>query len=138
MSGADSVDFPPLTPLSGQHEGLAPAGLTSAMEAWTERGYPGFDVRVSRGGKLVYANQVGWRDREAGVPLGEDSIFRIYSMTKPVICTALMVLHEEGKFLLTDLVSDYVPGFSAARVLTGGRLETPDRPMQVRDLMTMT
>jgi len=96
---------------------------------------------VSRRGKIVHADQVGWQDREAGVPLAEDTIYRIYSMTKPIICTALMTLYEEGRFQLVDPVAKYVPAFGETKVMNvDGSLEDQAslRPMQVRDVMTHT
>ena len=82
---------------------------------------------------------MGWQDREAGVPLAEDTIFRIYSMTKPVIYTALMTLYEQARFQLIDPVAKFIPAFGATKVLgPDGALsdQPPLRPMQVRDLMT--
>lgn len=116
--------------------------IRPAMQAYVDgHGYGGMSTLVSRRGKVVHAEQVGWQDREAGVPLAEDTIFRIYSMTKPVICTALMTLYEEGRFQLTDPVAKFIPAFAATQVLgADGGLEAqaPLRPMQVRDLMTHT
>ncbi len=106
-----------------------------------DRGYPGFATLVSRGGELVYRGLVGWQDREADVPMAEDTILRLYSMTKPVVYTALMTLYEEGRFQLADPVAKYIPAFGATKVATAdGRLEeqSPLRPMQVRDLFTHT
>ena len=106
-----------------------------------EKGYGGISTMVSRRGKVVYADQVGWQDREAAVPMAEDTIFRIYSMTKPVIYTALMTLYEQGRFQLIDPVAKFIPAFGATKVLgPDGALsdQAPMRPMQVRDLMTHT
>jgi CubicO group peptidase (beta-lactamase class C family) len=103
--------------------------------------YGGISTMVSRRGKVIYADQVGWQDKEAGVPMAEDTIFRIYSMTKPIIYTALMTLYEEGRFQLIDPVAKYIPAFGATKVLDaeGGLVEqNPLRPMQVRDLMMHT
>jgi CubicO group peptidase (beta-lactamase class C family) len=96
---------------------------------------------IARRGKVIYADQVGWQDREAGVPMAEDTIFRMYSMTKPVVYAALMTLYEEGRFQLTDPVAKFIPAFGATKVLdSDGSLvdQNPLRPMQVRDLMTHT
>ncbi len=116
--------------------------IRPAMERYVATaGYAGISTMVSRRGKVVYTDQVGWQDKEAGVPLAEDTIFRIYSMTKPVIYTALMTLYEEGRFQLTDPVAKFIPAFGATRVLgADGSLgdQNPARPMQVRDLMTHT
>ena len=106
-----------------------------------EGGYGGFVTRVVRGGQLVHAEQIGWQDREADVAMADDTIFRIYSMTKPIIYSALMTLYEEGRFQLVDPVSKFIPAFGATKVMEpDGSLvdQNPLRPMQVRDLMTHT
>lgn len=77
---------------AGRLERIAPA-LQKYVD---ERGYAGFMTLVSRRGQLVHSECLGWQDREAGVPTAEDTIYRLYSMTKPIICTALMTLFEEG------------------------------------------
>jgi CubicO group peptidase (beta-lactamase class C family) len=118
------------------------ARIRPVLQSYVDkRGYPGFAVLVSRRGQVVLDEQVGWRDREAQVPLGDDTIFRVYSMTKPVIATALMLLFEEGAFALADPVASYIPAFGQTKVATadGGLADQPPlRPMQVRDLMTHT
>ena len=106
-----------------------------------ERGYPGFTTLVSRRGELVHAGRIGWQDREAEVPLAEDTIYRLYSMTKPIICTALMTLFEEGKFQLVDPVAKWIPAFGATKIAgPGGTLEDQSllRPIQIRDVMSHT
>src|SRR5215207_5931323 len=106
-----------------------------------ERGYPGFTTLVSRRGHLVHSGRIGWQDREAEVPLAEDTIYRLYLMTKPIICTALMTLFDEGKFQLVDPVAAWLPAFGATRIAgPGGALErqSPLRPMQIRDVMSHT
>ena len=73
------------------------------------------------------------------MPMAEYTIFRMYSMIKPVIYTALMTLYEERRFQLTDPVAKFIPAFGATKVLASdGSLvdQNPLRPMQVRDLMT--
>ncbi len=64
---------------------------------------------IARNGNIVYSSQWGQSDRENSIPMTEDAIFRIYSMTKPITGVALMMLHEEGKFLLDDPVAKYLP-----------------------------
>jgi CubicO group peptidase (beta-lactamase class C family) len=113
--------------------------IAPALEKYLDQGYPGFSTLVSRQGKVVYQGLVGWQDREADVPLSPDTIYRIYSMTKPVVCTALMTLYEEGRFQLTDPVAKFIPAFGATQVaLADGSTESQRmlRPMQIRDLMT--
>lgn len=106
-----------------------------------QKGYAGISTMIARHGKIVYSDQVGWQDKEASLPMSDETIFRIYSMTKPVIYTALMTLYEEGRFQLIDPVAKFIPAFGATRVMAAdGSLEdqNPLRPMQVRDLMTHT
>ena len=81
---------------------------------------PGWLITVSRHGKLAYVATYGQRDVEAGLPVEPDTLWRIYSMTKPITSVAAMMLYEEGGFELTDPVSRYIPSFAQARVFTGG------------------
>jgi CubicO group peptidase (beta-lactamase class C family) len=110
------------------------------MQSYIDRGvYAGISTLIARRGKVVHAEQIGWRDKEAQSPMSADTIFRLYSMTKPIICTALMTLFEEGRFSLIDPVSKYIPAFGGVKVLTeDGSLVEPVRPINLRDLMTHT
>lgn len=116
--------------------------VTPALQKYVDQGnYPGFTALVSRRGQLVHATRVGWQDREAEVPVAEDTIYRLYSMTKPIVCTALMTLFEEGKFQLVDPVAKWIPAFATTQIAgPGGTLEdqSPLRPMQIRDVMSHT
>lgn len=116
------------------------ARIGPAMQAYVDhRRHAGISTMIARRGRVVHAEQVGLRDREAGLPMAADTIFRIYSMTKPVVAVALMVLYEEGRFQLLDPVAKYLPAFGKVRVLAAdGGLERPARPIQVRDLLTHT
>ena len=79
--------------------------IRPTMQAYVDRGvYAGIATLVARRGKVVHAEEFGWRDKEAKVAMTADTIFRLYSMTKPIICTALMTLLEEGRFRLSDKV----------------------------------
>jgi CubicO group peptidase (beta-lactamase class C family) len=79
-----------------------------AMQAYVDHGvYTGINTLIARRGKVVHAGAFGWRDKEAGSPMTADTIFRLYSMTKPVICTALMTLLEEGRFRLIEPLAKY-------------------------------
>ena len=99
----------------------------------------GISTLVARRGQIVHTAQVGHRDREAGLPMTADTIFRIYSMTKPVVATALMLLHEEARFQLEHPVSRYLPAFGKVQVLEAdGSLVNPARPIEIRDLLTHT
>ena len=115
-------------------------GISPAMQAYVDRGiYAGVSTIVARRGIVVHKGQYGFRDREAGVPMTEDTIFRLYSMTKPIVCTALMTLFEEGRFRLIDPVARYVPSLAGLKVLRAdGTLADPKRPVMVRDVMAHT
>ena len=77
---------------------------------------PGWLVAVSRRGRLAHVSCYGSRDLEAGLPVEPDTLWRIYSMTKPVTSVAAMILYEEGAFELSDPVSRFIPAFADVRV----------------------
>lgn len=97
---------------------------------------------LARGGETVHQTLLGRQDPERGVALAEDSVYRIYSMTKPVTSVALMTLVEEGLIALDDPVARYIPAWKDLGVFaagTGPYLTTPPaRPMQVVDLLRHT
>ena len=76
---------------------------------------------IARKGKIAYFKNFGMRNKEAGLPMEKDSLFRIYSMTKPLVSVATMILLEEGKLLLSDPVSKYIPAFKDAKVAVYGK-----------------
>src|ERR1700728_1942493 len=86
---------------------------------------PGWLITVSRHGKLAYVATYGSRDVEAGLPVESDTLWRIFSMTKPITSVAAMMLYEEGGFELNDPVSRYIPSFADARVFAGGSDQRP-------------
>ena len=114
--------------------------IRPAMQAYVDRGvYAGITTLIARRGKVIHEEQFGWRDREAQTPMTADAIFRLYSMTKPIVCTGLMTLLEEGRFTLFDSLAKYVPAFAGVKVREAdGSLVKPARPIQLRDLMTHT
>jgi CubicO group peptidase (beta-lactamase class C family) len=81
---------------------------------------PGWLLTVRRHGRLAHVARCGSRDVEAGLPVTDDTVWRIYSMTKPVTSVAAMMLYEEGRFALTDPVSAFIPAFADVRVYAGG------------------
>jgi len=81
---------------------------------------PGWLLTVSRHGRLAYVSSYGSSDVEAGRAAGPDTVWRIYSMTKPITSVAAMMLYEEGGFELTDPVSSFIPSFAGVRVYAGG------------------
>lgn len=104
---------------------------------------PGFLVLVSRGGRVPYLATYGWRDIEEKRPVEIDTLFRIYSMTKPITSVAAMMLYEEGRFRLDEPVSTYLPEFADLRVYLGGSSASPvtrpaSEPMRIWHLLTHT
>jgi CubicO group peptidase (beta-lactamase class C family) len=85
-----------------------------------ERKLAGWLITVARHGKLAHVASYGQRDMEAGLPVEPDTLWRIYSMTKPITSVAAMMLYEEGGFQLTDPVYRYIPSFREVRVFAGG------------------
>ena len=77
---------------------------------------PGAVVLIARNGKLVMFDSFGFRDKEAKAPMTNDTIFRIASMTKPIVTVAAMILVEEGKLSVADPVSRYIPAFADTKV----------------------
>ena len=111
--------------------------IGTIMQSYVDRGvYAGVQTIVARRGIVVHEGQYGWRDKEAGAPMSADTLFRLYSMTKPIVSTALMMLFEEGRFHLVDPVARYIPAFAGVKVLDAdGSLVDPKRPIFVRDLL---
>ncbi len=109
-----------------------------AMQAYVDRGiYAGVSTLIARRGKIVHAEQFGWRDKEAQAPMSADTIFRLYSMTKPIVCVGLMTLLEEARCTLLDPLAKFVPAFAGVKVRQeDGSLVDPARPVMLRDLMT--
>ena len=99
---------------------------------------PGAVAMVSRKGRLVYVHAFGARDPKTGDPMKVDSIFRIYSMTKPFVAVAAMILVEDGVLQLSDPVAKWLPAFKALKVSTPSGDVPPDRPMNVQDLLRHT
>ncbi len=116
------------------------ARIDGAMQGYIDAGtVRGISTMVMRRGKVVHAQQFGHRDAEAGLEMTLDTLFRIYSMTKPIVSTALMLLHEASAFQLDDPVAKYLPAFGTTQVLSAdGSLEPSARPMEIRDLLTHT
>ena len=104
---------------------------------------PGWLVTVSRYGRLAHVSRYGSRDVENGLPVEPDTLWRIYSMTKPVTSVAAMMLYEEGAFQLTDPVSRFIPSFADARVYAGGSDQRPvtvpaTEPVRIWHLLSHT
>jgi CubicO group peptidase (beta-lactamase class C family) len=137
----------PLVEVEPEEVGLASAGLAKLTRvvhrAVDEGRIPGGMTLVGRRGKVAYFDTYGSMDIEAGRPLQDDTIFRIYSMTKPIVSVGLMTLYEEGLFQVDEPVSKYLPQLKGLKVLAGGTAEVPvlreaEREMSIRDVLGHT
>ncbi|MEQ8556894.1 MAG: serine hydrolase domain-containing protein [Henriciella sp.] len=125
-----------------------PAGLealSAAMQGYVDDGHViGMQTLLVKDSKVIQHGSYGVMDVETAAPVSDDTIYRIYSMTKPITGVALMQLHEEGKFELDDPVTDYIPEFETLKVLAGEnedgspKLVDMERPPTMRELMTHT
>ncbi|MCY4189687.1 MAG: serine hydrolase, partial [Bryobacterales bacterium] len=110
--------------------------ITRALESSVQQGHVAGAIGVvARRGKIAYWQNVGMADRKGGRAMADDAIFRIYSMTKPIVSVALMILYEEGRFSLQDEVRQYIPELGGLKVWDGGKAVAADREMTVQDLM---
>jgi len=105
--------------------------------------FPGTQLLVYRRGKVVHSTVQGFADLERKVPVKDDTIFRIYSMTKPITTTAFMMLVEEGRVALDEPVHKYIPEWKNLGVFQAGTYpafltKPPSRPMQIVDLLRHT
>ena len=98
----------------------------------------GVVTAIARRGELVHHEAFGLMDRENQTPMSKDAIFRIFSMTKPITCVALMKLYEQGHFQLIDPVSKFIPGFKDIKVYTDDGLVDLVEPINIRHLLTHT
>lgn len=111
--------------------------LHTAMQQFVDRKeVSGLVTLVERGGKIVDVYSTGQQDVERNVKMSDETIFRIASMSKPVTAAAVMMLYEEGKFLLTDPVSRFIPAFRDTKVVSADTTTTARRQISIRDLLT--
>lgn len=127
--------------------GLSPAALDSiepALQAFVDSGeLGGIYAVVARHGQIAFETTVGWKDVARREPLSRDAVFRIYSMTKPVVAAGVLRLVDEGKVGLDDPVSAYLPAFADVRFFAGGTAAEPvlaaaSSPITVRQLLNHT
>ena len=123
--------------------------IDKTLQAHIEKGLiPGATILIGRHGKIAYFKTYGMQDKEGGVPMKKDTIFRIYSMSKPITSVAIMMMLEEGKFILTDPVSKFLPELKSMKVgvekkdpQTGNstlELVPCNREMTIQDLLRHT
>lgn len=120
------------------------ARIQDHFSAYVEDGrLPGWQVLVTRRGETAYRANHGWRDTDQKLPIEDDTVFRIFSMTKPITSVAVMMLYEQGRFELTDPVSRFIPAFEHLQVLDGGTALKPvlrpaTEPMRIVHLLNHT
>src|SRR5713101_3951995 len=125
------------------------ARVTEVVKSEIAKGrYPGAVALVARRGKVAYFEALGQRDPQTGAPMTKDAIFRLYSMTKPFTSVATMMLLEDGRLLLNDPVSKYIPKLKGLQVSVP-RVDTQtgkvtyalvpaEREMTIQDLLRHT
>jgi CubicO group peptidase (beta-lactamase class C family) len=126
--------------------GLSPSRLERLSDAFkreVDKGtLPGATVMVARKGQIGWFDAVGRQSPASSQPMAYDTIFRIFSMTKPIVSVGIMTLVEDGQLLLADPVAKFIPEFARQKVgvENGGKLELVDvqRPMTVQDLLRHT
>ena len=125
------------------------ASRLARIETFFQRNYidtgklAGVVSLVARRGEVAHLSALGRRDIATGAPMTAGTIFRIYSMTKPIVSVALLSLYEEGLFQLDDPVSRFIPSWAGLKVFFDGTPDSysvsfPEREMQIRDLLTHT
>ena len=123
-------------------EGLA--RITPALQAYVDSGkVGGIYAVIVRDGRIGYEHTFGWSDVERRRPMKRDAVFRIFSMTKPVVAAGALRLVDQGKISLDDPVAKYIPSFAHVQVYAGGsadapQVRPPDSAMTIRHLLTHT
>ena len=143
VRGADLADLPRATPEEVGMSSERLGRVSALMQRYIDDGQvAGTVTLIARHGKIAHLEAQGWRDKAAGAAMPEDAIFTIMSMTKPIVSVALMMLYEEGHFLLDDPIAKWLPAYADQQVA----LRTPARtaraaaarPVTVRHVLTHT
>jgi CubicO group peptidase (beta-lactamase class C family) len=140
-----------LTIAAPESVGLSSARLDNikkTLQTEVDKGHiPGAVVMINRRGKLVYSEAIGYQNKDANLAMKKHALFRIYSMTKPLAAVAAMILEKEGKIVLADPVSKYLPEFAKMQVCNASQntegktvraLVPADKPITVQDLLRHT
>jgi CubicO group peptidase (beta-lactamase class C family) len=143
VSFAGSLDVTP-----AEQAGMSAERLERIREHFQgfvdDRKSAGFQIVISRHGRVVMHENFGLADVTKDQPINDDTLFRIYSMTKPIVGTAMMILYEEGRFSLGDPIAKFIPAFADVKVYAGEDetgnmiLEDPERPPTIHDLFQHT
>ena len=111
--------------------------MKNFMDSLTEWIIPGNSVVIYKDGKKVFEYSSGYSDLEKKIKTGEEQLY-IYSCSKVATVTAALQLYEQGKFLLSDPLYEYLPEFKKMYVKDGDRIKAAENPITIRDLFTMT
>ncbi len=136
----------PLPTAKPEEVGLSQTGLdrlSAALDARAASGHvPGGVALIARHGKVAYHRSFGRQDPATDKPMGTDAIFRVYSMTKAIVSVGVMMLWEEGRLLLSDPISKYIPAFADTKVgvIAGDSytLAAPKTAITIQDLLRHT
>lgn len=138
-AGLVSKDLPGAKPEDVGMSSERLARMNKAIHAYVDAGRtPGVVTLIARHGKVVHVDAYGKADLASGRATRTDDVFRMYSMTKPITSTALLMLYEEGRFQLTDPLSKFFPAFADMKVQVGESLEKVKRPITVQDVFRHT
>jgi CubicO group peptidase (beta-lactamase class C family) len=119
-AAASAAELPAARPAEVGLSAERLARLDAAMQAEVDSGRKaGIVTLIARRGRVAHLKAYGMAERETNMPMRSDSLFRLYSMTKPVTSVALLMLYEEGKFQLSDPLDKYIPAFKDVQVLAG-------------------
>jgi CubicO group peptidase (beta-lactamase class C family) len=143
---ATSPQTPPLPQARPETIGLSPSRLqklSDALKREVDKGtLPGATIMVARRGQIGWLDAIGRQSPAASTPMAHDSIFRIFSMTKPIVSVGIMMLVEDGHLLISEPVAKFIPEFARQKVgvENNGKLDLVDvqRPMTVQDLLRHT
>ncbi len=144
VSTAIAREIPTVAPEKEGFSAERLARLNAKMHSYVDQGSTaGVITLIARHGRIIHFDAYGKADIESGTPMQANSLFRMYSMTKPVTSTALLMLYEEGKFQLDDPLDKYFPEFKDLKVYVSGsgdqmKVEPPNRKPTVRDIMRHT
>src|SRR6266852_5653409 len=137
---------PPLPQAKPESLGLSSIRLQRMSDAFRrdiDKGtIPGVTVMVARSGQIAWFDALGRQNPAGSAPMAHNSVFRIFSMTKPIVSVGIMMLLEEGHFLLNDPIAKYIPEFSGQKVgvENNGKLDLVPlvRPITIQDLLRHT
>ena len=144
IHGVDLADLPTAEPEAVGMSSERLQRIDTTMQRYIDSNQlAGTVTLIARHGKVVHVSAQGWRHKEANQRMTPDTIFTIMSMTKPIVSTALMMLYEEGHFLLDDPISKWIPEYSNKQVRLdpappGRPTEPAIRPITVRHVLTHT